>query len=100
MAIEIDDATVVARTDEPLHPIWWRGYQWAVTEYGIERLDGTYAIEASRLREDMPDTCWPDHMAEKRWVNVPEFITAWLVAIALHGSSTDGVRDVIAEHLR
>lgn len=39
---------------------WWRGRKWAVTEHGIERLDGGYAVAAGRLLEgtgsgDLPE---------------------------------------------
>jgi hypothetical protein len=70
---------------EPLHEIWWRGRQWAVTEYGVEALDGTYAIEGSRLLEDLPEYSWLEHMSGKRWVDPDDFATAWLVGLLLHG---------------
>jgi hypothetical protein len=75
---------------EALHPMLWRGRQWAVTEYGIECLGGTYCIEAKRLVEDIQDWGWPAHMAEKDWVDRDEFATAWLVALALHGGGARG----------
>lgn len=75
---------IVEMRGEPLHAIWWRGKQWAVTAYGIERLDGTYPIEADRILEK-PAYPWPVHMAEKIWVDADEFTTAWIVAIVLHG---------------
>ena len=71
---------------EGLHDIWWRGKQWAVTAYGIESLDGTYVAEAARLTEN-PDYPWPMHMAEKIWVDIDEFTTAWMVALLLHGKA-------------
>ena len=71
---------------EALHEVWWRGRQWAVTAYGIERLDGTYTTEASRLSEK-PDYPWPMHMATKTWVDIDEFTTAWMVALLLHGKA-------------
>jgi hypothetical protein len=78
----------VENRGEPLHEIWWRGKQWAVTEYGIECLDGCYFIEANRILEEIEGDHpwpWPCHMAEKEWVDADEFATAWLVAIVLHG---------------
>lgn len=49
----IPQGTAVIRVrGEALHPVLWRGKQWAVTEYGVEALDGTYAIEKARLGED------------------------------------------------
>ena len=71
---------------EPLHPILWRGRQWAVTEHGVECLDGSYCCEAKRLSEHLPDHSWCEHMAEKDWVDIDDFTTAWLVAIALYGT--------------
>ncbi len=69
---------------EILHEVWWRGKQWAVTAYGIESLDGTYVAEACRLLEQQ-NYPWPLHMATKKWVDIDEFTTAWMVALLLHG---------------
>jgi hypothetical protein len=49
--------------------VWWHGRQWAVTEYGIERLDGTYVIDAKRLTENIETYGWPGHMRGKDWVD-------------------------------
>ena len=73
----------VNRRGEKLDPIRWRAKQWAVTDYGIEALDGTYYVEAHRLLEQ-PAYPWPKHMAAKDWVDPDEFTTAWLVALVLH----------------
>jgi hypothetical protein len=59
-----------------LHPIIWQGSQWAVTTYGIEARDGTYAITKDRLS----DPHWIDHMAEKEWVNIEDFAQALRLA--------------------
>jgi hypothetical protein len=85
------DRTNVAVRGEPLHPVWWRGRQWAVTKYGIEALDGTYAIAADRLTEEIRTDYgnWPVHMAEKNWLDHEDFFTAWMVAIAMHGAKVD-----------
>ncbi len=83
--IEISSEPVKVRGDA-LSEVWWRGKQWAVTAYGIELLDGTYVAEASRLTEG-PDYPWPMHMAEKTWVDIDEFTTAWMVALLLHGKA-------------
>jgi hypothetical protein len=89
-------------TGEPLHPIIWRGRQWAVTEYGIECLDGSYYCEAKRLGEDLPEYSWCEHMAEKDWVDIDDFDTAWLVAIAIHGARipADQVRTALSRSRR
>jgi hypothetical protein len=78
------DATPVINRGEDLNEIWWQGRQWAVTAYGIERRDGTYGIEAGRLFEDEQYGGWPAHMAHKVWVDIEDFCTAWLLAIAMH----------------
>lgn len=82
---------------EPLGTILWRGRQWAVTEYGIECLDGSYWCEAKGLGEDLPNHSWPEHMADKSWVDVDDFATAWMVALAIHGQHvpSDQVREAI-----
>jgi hypothetical protein len=94
--IEMDTTPVKLRA-ETLDPIWWRGRQWAVTAFGIEKLDGTYTIAADRLRENVAEWPWTSQMAMKNWVDVPDFMTAWLVALALHGADTTGARDVIRD---
>jgi hypothetical protein len=66
--------------------VWWRGRQWAVTEYGIERLDGTYVVEAKRLTENIETYSWPGHMRGRTGWTREEFATAWLGALALHGA--------------
>lgn len=54
---------------QPLDRILFRGKQWAVTEYGVEALNGEYPIEKSRLSE--PD--WEEHMSHKKWVDSGDF---------------------------
>ena len=41
------DNTPVPIRGDALPPLLWRGRQWAVTDYGIEALDGTYSLKAS-----------------------------------------------------
>ena len=87
----IDDTPVTARGDD-LGEIWWQGRQWAVTSYGIECRDGTYAIESSRLTEvccdDPVSPFWPVHMATKEWIDLDDFLTCFLVGLALHGHAS------------
>ncbi len=67
--IEYDQTPVHVR-GEPLAPVWWRGRQWAVTEFGLERLDGTYAVEAARLAEGWTSpgaACWFTCPARAGW---------------------------------
>lgn len=99
------DTSSLEVTGEPLDEVWWQGRQWAVTTYGIERRDGTYAIEADRLAEDdivpgVPD--WPQHLAEKRDTDLADFLTAYVVAVALHGASVapDALRRAIDNAMR
>lgn len=80
------DSTPVPVRGEALARILWRGRQWAVTEYGVECLDGTYCIKKSRLAEQIDVWGWPAHVTEKIWVDADDFMTAWLVALALHGA--------------
>lgn len=96
--VEIDRTPVMVR-GENLHAVWWRGRQWAVTAYGIECLDGTYTIEADRLAEAIDVQCWPAHMGNKTWCDPEEFATAWLVALALHGTQVPGGKGMIREAL-
>jgi hypothetical protein len=89
MTIYMNKAPVHCR-GEKLGQIWWQGRQWAVTEHGIECQDGSYCITKERLAETLPSPLnntpdWPLHMAEKTWVDVADFLTAYLVALSLHG---------------
>jgi len=68
-------------------PIWWRGSQWAVTEDGIEALDGNYFIGRERLLEEAEEWPWVRQLSEKTWVDSDEFATAYMVALVLHGYS-------------
>jgi hypothetical protein len=61
-------------------PIYWQGRQWAVTPFGVECRDGTYVIEASRLWEGDKDHGWIMQMAEKCWVDLPDFAEALRIA--------------------
>lgn len=70
---------------EALHkPIYYEGRQWAVTAYGLECRDGTYAIAADRLWEEEAEYGWVLHMAEKNWVDVEDFIVALCLARVKH----------------
>jgi hypothetical protein len=77
-------AKEVPHRGEALHKIYWQGRQWAVTAYGIERRDGTYAIEAQRLSESIDSKItWLWHMAQKDDVDLEDFRTAFLVACSI-----------------
>ena len=82
-------ANTVRCRSEPLDEIWWQGRQWAVTRFGIECRDGTYVIAANRLyernyHEGTLAWCWLLHMAEKNWIDIHDFCTAFTVALSLH----------------
>lgn len=80
---------------EPLDAEWWRGRQWSVTRFGLEARDGLYAIPVDALAHGAgADRSWPEHMAEKGWVDQPDFVTAWIVALALHGLLADNGADM------
>jgi hypothetical protein len=83
--IVMDDRLVKCRA-EALDPVWWQGRQWAVTAFGIEARDGTYTIAANRLAENIDDWGWPAQVTQKDWVDADDFITAWLVALGMHGA--------------
>jgi hypothetical protein len=61
------------RGDQLSWPIFWQGRQWAVTAYGVECRDGTYYVKKDRLWENDEDHSWVHHMAEKNWVDLPDF---------------------------
>lgn len=50
--------------------------QWVVTAYGLECRPYRYDIEASRLWDNEETHGWVEHMREKRWVDLPQFVQA------------------------
>lgn len=76
-----DDRPVKTQGDA-LGTVFWQGRQWSVTDYGLEARSGQYPIEAKRLKE-----CWIPDMAEKGWVDMDDFITAFAMARMIHGVS-------------
>ncbi len=85
MPIAVLRPSTVKVSGEQLAEVWWRGNQWAVTEHGLERLDGTYAINKAQLLEKIDEHPWPVHMSRKTWCDQDDFATAWMVSILLHG---------------
>lgn len=97
----IESAGEVRVIGQPLNSILWQGKQWAVTEYGIEKLNGRYAIEsaafftthsawAKSMGCDVA-TCWIRHMAEKGWVDMEDFqdaVDAFLMLFNPDGTRT------------
>lgn len=61
-------------------PVFWRGREWAVTGYGIEKLDGRYAIKRSDIWEAHGAWTIVNHMEEKGWVDMSDFKTALRIA--------------------
>lgn len=85
--ISIDDHPVKVQ-GEALKQIWWQGKQWAVTEYGIECRDGTYAIPSNELTYDLDSGTnhgWIEQMLNKGWADMNDFRTAYFVALSMHG---------------
>ena len=85
--IEYSKPEVERVSDDITKPVLWSGRQWAVTAEGLECWDGQYFITKERLLHfdpEHPDFEWPDQVCSKRWVDVDDFLTAWLVAIAMH----------------
>ena len=66
--ISIEEA--IRRFD--IAPIVRRFGTWAVTTDGVESLITSYSFRFDRVRE--PD--WVDHMRDKRWVNIHDFVNA------------------------
>jgi hypothetical protein len=87
------DKNQVTNRGEALSEIWWQGRQWAVTDYGLECRDGTYAIERERLLEEATTYGGIRQVGMKIWCDVDDFSTAYLVAVAMHGHRlTKGTR--------
>lgn len=63
-----------------LDPVIKAFKQWAVTEYGLERIDLEYPIPAARLWE--PD--WIQHMSMKNGIDLDDFIDAYYTALTIH----------------
>jgi hypothetical protein len=78
------DTNEVENRGEPIGDILWRGRQWAVTDYGLEALDGSYPIAAERLHESHSGSTWIIQVGGKTWVDKADFATAFMVAIVLH----------------
>jgi hypothetical protein len=70
----------VKRRGEPLDLVLWQGEQWAVTEYGLEKRDGTYHVQAKDMwsfampldaSKSKTRQCvfvhWFKHLSSKSW---------------------------------
>ena len=74
--------------------ILWQGNQWCVTEYGIEKRDGTYSIESKRIYEEINGNYfWPMHLSMKDWFEYDDFMNCFDVAKILFNKN--GTRTTI-----
>jgi len=85
-----------------VNTILWRNEDWAVTPYGLESVVSMidYPIPKERLCELLPGTSsismWPQHMAQKSWVDVDAFCAAYLKALELHNPKGRDKIDLVA----
>lgn len=79
----VPDPTPVKIVGEALSkPVFWIGEQWAVTSYGIEARDGTYAADREFVFEiagGAYDFC--QHVGSKSWVNRLDLACAFRAAL-------------------
>jgi hypothetical protein len=68
------------RGEELSLPIYWQGRQWAVTSYGIECRDGTYAIDRKRIWENEDSYGWVVHLSGKGWTDLADFAETLRIA--------------------
>lgn len=89
----VDNAPDHPARRSDLGRVIWKGRQWAVTEHGLERHDGpAYAIAADALGTPGENWSWPDHMAMKEWIDWPDFVAAYAVAVLVHRLAAGRVR--------
>lgn len=85
--------TVVAMPAGLSLPIYFANRQWAVTSYGIERLDYYYPIEAHRLGQRWPFgglLDWPMHLCDKASsLCLDSFLEAFEIAVKRHAKRID-----------
>lgn len=72
----------------PADKTHYMGLQWAVTDYGIEQVDGPYHIPMRDLGMDVGEGGWVGHMAEKTWVDIEDFRRALDIALKVHHHRT------------
>ena len=89
----------------PLDFILWQGKQWAVTEYGLEKRDGTYYVQASDMfnMPTLPDkkqkktkqfifVHWFKHLSGKNWCDEDDIdcaLQAFLLLFDENGNRTN-----------
>lgn len=84
---------------QALAPILWQGEQWAVTEYGLERRDGTYAVKAGdhfwngcgigrkNRDEQTVFSTWWRHLSQKSWCDEDDIDAALQAMLVLFDES-------------
>lgn len=64
----------------------WVGRNWGVTSFGIQSIAGAYGVAADKLLEREPFSgsfIWPIKAAQGHMADPTDFLTAWLVALAM-----------------
>ena len=68
--------------------VYWQGKQWKVTDSGLESENVDYTILKESLGElgthDEETADWLFHMPQKTWVDYPEFVEAYFMALEIH----------------
>jgi hypothetical protein len=82
-----------------LDEIVWKGRQWAVTAYGLETVGEPYHYyltveQLAQLNDNGGEQFYDPlfHLMEKNWLDVDDFVTAFLVALSVHGLKPDPLR--------
>lgn len=69
--------------------VWWRGRQWIVDQDGMSCPEHNYNIFPDKIAEkwwDHPELPFcPIHVGKKGWCDLEDFLTAFLIALTLHG---------------
>jgi hypothetical protein len=88
--IAFDRTPLPEAIDVELDQLLWRGREWGVTSYGLEKLDGTYAASKFGV------TNWRAHI--KACGDTPELRTALVIALALHRRGTiEDLMDIVED---
>jgi hypothetical protein len=75
---------------EPGERVLWRGRQWSVTTHALQCLSTHAEITFDRLADieqrAKPDNySWPEHMVQKNWIDLDDFIHCYLIACVANG---------------
>ncbi len=77
--------------------VLWLGKQWRVTDEGLETTatkgEHVLRIAKTELARGSSDVyaSWPVHMAQKAWVDLDDFVKAFLAACLIHGIRIESV---------